>query len=207
MSGRGRRRRRRRPSGEGGQQPRRETAAQSQGPQNEGAQPARRSRNRRRRGRGGGERQPASPKSSEDLVRALPRERPEVLTLPPDGTTLEQVIGDLQSEHGVPQYPQEFRITLKVAEERDRERTAPDAPARTATESGRAPAVDGGPKREKAPSLRTGGETGPSRESAPGRKRRRGRRRRRGGGGGSGGAPGGAGNDGGGGNPPAGPSS
>lgn len=187
MSGRGRRRRRKRPSGEGQpSQQRRETAAQSQGPQNEGGQPSRRSRSRRRRGSGGGERQPASPRSSEDLVRALPRERPETLTLPPDGTTLEQVIGDLQSEHGVPQYPQEFRITLKVAEERDRERTAPaDAPARGAAEAGRAPAVDGGPRREKAPALRgEKGEGGPEREAAPGRRRRRGRRRRKRGGGG-----------------------
>lgn len=187
MSGRGRRRRRKRPSGEGQpSQQRRETAAQSQGPQSEGGQPSRRSRNRRGRGRGGGERQPASPRSSEDLVRALPRERPETLTLPPDGMTLEQVIGDLQSEHGVPQYPQEFRITLKVAEERDRERTAPaDAPARGAAETGQVRVVDGGPRREKAPSLRGGtGEDGPGREAAPGRRRRRGRRRRKRGGGG-----------------------
>ena len=64
-------------------------------------------------------------------MRALPRERPATITLPPDGMTLEQVIGDLQSEMGVPQYPQEFRITLKVAEERDRaERAAPRGRAR-----------------------------------------------------------------------------
>ena len=136
----------------------------------------------------------------------MPRERPETLTLPPDGTTLEAVIGDLQSEWGVPQYPQEFRITLKVAEDRDAraeraERAAPaDAAVRDAAEGARVPAIDGGsapgsagkggpatggPKREKAPSLRSsGGEGGPEREAAPGRRRRRG-------GGGAGGAGGG----------------
>src|SRR5687768_13671048 len=120
MSGRGRRRRRRRPADGSGQQVRRETVGQSQGPRPEGGQqPARRRRRRGRRGREGGGAQSSSPKSSEDLVRALPRERPETLTLPPDGATLEAVIGDLQSQWGVPQYPQEFRITLKVAEDRD----------------------------------------------------------------------------------------
>lgn len=139
---------------------------------------------RRRRGRGRSqERRVSSPKSSEDLVRALPRERPETLTAPPDGQTLEGLIGDLQSEYGVPQYPQEYRITVKVAEERDRgERAAPTDEAGAARPAP-APARDnGGPRREKAPSMRAAG--GPEEEDAAGAQpagaRKRSRRRRRG---------------------------
>jgi hypothetical protein len=144
------------------------------------------SRRRRTRSRAGG-RQAASPKSSEDLVRALPRERPETLTAEHDGQTLEAIIGDLQSTWGVPPYPQEYRITIKVAEEREsrgsdsgggdgqvRERSA-ERPAREKA----APRGDQ-PRREKAPAA-PGITQGPgaARERPP-RKRRR--RRRRGGG-------------------------
>jgi len=118
-------------------------------------------------------------------VRALPRERPTNLTAPPDGTILEEVIGDLQSEWGVPQYPQEYRITLKVAEEKDgrAEKTvSAEEAVKDAAEDARAPAIEGGPRREKAPSLRAAAGNGSVREKAP-RRRRRGRRRRRRGGG------------------------
>lgn len=179
MSGRGRRRRRRR--GQGGErqptpQQNAETTSQS-----------RKSRRRRgRRGRGQGT-QAASPQSSEDLVRALPRRRPETITAPPDGTTLEEVIGDLQSEWGVPQYPQEFRITLKVSEEKDgrAEKTvSADEAVKEAADDAQVPAIEGAPRREKAPSLRaTAG--GPTRERASRRRRRGGRRKRRRGGGAS----------------------
>lgn len=188
MSGRGRRRRRRRGGGGGEQRQgqRRQPGEQPPAQPNArtGDQP-RRSRSRRR-GRRGQPRETASPASSEDLVRALPRERPENLTAPPDGTVLEQVIGELQSEYGVPQYPQEYRITLKVAEERDPrvERTvsAEDAIADAANDA-RVPAVPVAPRREKAPSLRSAAGTP---EGAPARRRRRGgRRRRRGKGGGA----------------------
>src|SRR5688572_5807593 len=90
-----------------GQQPRRESVAESAG----GGGSRRR---RRGRGRRGGQKI-RSPKSSEDLVRALPQERPESLTAPPDGQNLEELIGELQSTWGVPQYPQEYRLLIKVA--------------------------------------------------------------------------------------------
>ena len=188
-----RRRRRRRRTGESGgangrQRPAEQGGSQAQGtPQSD----SRRSR-RRRRGRGGGggggrERVDVSPKSSEDLVRALPRERPEALTAPADGQTLEELIGSLQSTWGVPQYPQEFRITLKVVEEREA-RTPPAAAHPLPT-----PAADGQPRREKAPAaprIRAGAPGGDRRDAPAGAKRRRrGRRRRRGGGNGGAGAP------------------
>ena len=97
---------------------------------------------------------------------------PETLTSPPDGRRLEDVIGELQSEWGVPQYPQEYRITLKVAEER----VAAAAPETKEGANGvtreRAPAA---PRVGPAPS-----EQGSRREKAPRRRRRtrRGRRRR-----------------------------
>ena len=188
MSERSRRRRRRRrtsTAGDGQRRTERETP-EGQPVAREQASAVGRSR-RRRRGRSrSGQERAGSPKSSEDLVRALPRERPATLTAPPDGQTLETLIGDLQSEYGVPQYPQEYRITLKVADERERaERPAPEeSPARAAP----APpsATNGGPRREKAPAMNAAPGEG-AREQAPGgapRKRSRRRRRRRGSGGG-----------------------
>ncbi len=172
-------RRRRRRRGRGTQreaaQPARAGESQSKAQTDHGGEQAQRSRSGSRRGRGAGQRRPASPFSSEDLVRALPKERPASLTAPPDGQTLEALIGDLQSEWGVPQYPQEYRITLRVADERD---TRPER----VVEPQRAPEGDapasGAPRREKAPAaprVRVG--DGVEREPAP--KRRRGRRRRR----------------------------
>ena len=193
-----RRRRRGRRGGQGGQgaasSSKQEAIRESaQGPVDAGrSQGGNRSRRRRGRGRSGG-RQESSPKSSEDLVRALPRERPETLTAPPDGQVLEDIIGELQSTWGVPPYPQEYRITIKVAEEREsrpessdgdggrpksgggerpERQRAPKAPART----------EGGPRREKAPAAPgMAGSAGPQREKATRKKRRR---RRRGGAGG-----------------------
>ena len=170
-----RRRRRRKPSGEGASKPRQEgqqvreqasdldAAGRAGGPS--------RSRNRRRRRKGSG---PgiASPKSSEDLVRALPRERPAQLTAPPDGQSLDKIIGELQSNYGVPAYPQEYRITIKVAEEKPAASAQP-APPKTA------PAPDAAPKREKAPAPPSlGPEGGDEPQADRPAKRRRGRRRR-----------------------------
>ena len=110
-------------------------------------------------------------------MRALPRERPENLLLEPDGKSLEGVIGELQSEYGVPQYPQEYRITIKIADGDTKTAEAP-APAES-TPGPDAPRAAGGPVREKAPAAplmaREGGD-------GPKRSRRR-RRRKRGGGG------------------------
>ena len=141
-----RRRRRRKPGGEGAQSPRQEgqqVREQASDLDASGRSGSSRSRNRRRRRKGSG---PAisSPKSSEDLVRALPKERPTQLTAPPDGQSLEKIIGDLQSNYGVPAYPQEYRITIKVAEEKPAASGQPAPPKA-------APAPDGAPKREKAP--------------------------------------------------------
>ncbi|CAN5663916.1 hypothetical protein BH20ACT23_BH20ACT23_29760 [soil metagenome] len=98
--------------------------------------------------------------------------------LPPDDRRLEDIIGSLQSEMGVPQNPQEYRLTVKVAEERDtNHRTHKSSEKNGNGES------NGRPKREKAPAPpRVGAGEGPTaeREEAPSRKRRS-RRRRRGG--------------------------
>ena len=82
--------------------------------------------------------------------RAAPKERPASLSGPPDGQTLEKLIGDLQSEWGVPQYPQEYRITIKVADERDvrSDRSSSPEPAAPSPQTGPA---QPGPKRERAP--------------------------------------------------------
>jgi hypothetical protein len=134
------------------------------------------SRRRRRRGA-----RPAqgSPRSSEDLVRALERPDRSSLSAVPDGRTLEGVIGELQSLWGVPQNPQEYRITLKVAEERDGrgERVAIEE----VREEPRArPGANGAPRREKAPAAPRIGAGLPEEADEPGAaRRRRGRRRRR----------------------------
>ncbi|HET7482531.1 MAG TPA: hypothetical protein VFK89_06685 [Actinomycetota bacterium] len=176
MSQQRRRRRRRRRGGSGASSEAKQAAQpqqQQQQQQQQSSDQPKSSRRRRRRGRPRGEsRQATSPRSSEDLVRALPKERPKTLTAPPDGQTLDALIGELQSKYGVPQYPQEYRITIKVAEERD---SRPE----TADESDKEPAPRAdGVKREKAPAapllMRGEGDS-----STTGRKRRRGRRRRR----------------------------
>ena len=177
-----RRRRRRRRRGGGSSEPKSNQAGtqQQQQPKDQG-QPAEATkqssgRRRRRRGRPRGEaREAASPRSSEDLVRALPKERPKTLTAPPDGQSLDALIGELQSKYGVPQYPQEYRITLKVAEDRDaRPDTAEEAEREPESPTPRTEGI----KREKAPAaplLMRGEAEG----SSSTRRRRRGRRRKR----------------------------
>lgn len=163
-----RRRRRKANNGSAGDEPSGGTNAETVA-----SKVARPGRNRRRRGtRGAGGRKPPTPQTLEDVVRDI-RGTPERLTAPADGQRLEEVIGELQSVWGVPQYPQEYRITVKVAEERmpviDREvKEGPNGVQRE-----RAPAA---PRVGPAPS----GEGGVKRERAPRRRRRvrRGRRRR-----------------------------
>ena len=183
-----RRRRRRKPPGEGVAKPRQEGqhVREQASELDSGRTGSSRSRNRRRRRRGAGGGAP-SPKSSEDLVRALPKERPASLTAPPDGQSLDKIIGELQSNYGVPAYPQEYRITIKVAEEKPAG-TAQPAPPKTV------PAPEGAPKREKAPAAPRVGPEGSQDAVEPERpaRRRRGRRRRgrgRGPAGGPGGSP------------------
>jgi hypothetical protein len=178
-----RRRRRRKRGGSGG-------GGAAEGESRPGAQVAGRdepsrtagvSRSRRRRRRGRGDRKPGDgPRTLEEVVASIKPPRPERLTADPDGQVLEEIIGDLQGTLGVPQYPQEFRITIKVAEERN---------GRADSQTVRAHA-DTAVTREKAPAAPSVGpespDDSPERERAPGRKRRARRgRRRRGGGGGS----------------------
>ncbi|MGH2697778.1 MAG: hypothetical protein ACRDJL_01090 [Actinomycetota bacterium] len=114
-------------------------------------------------------------------MRAPQRRRPEALMLPPDDRRLEDIIGSLQSEMGVPQSPQEYRLMVKVASERDTSGRS-HRPSDSADNNGAGDA-NGKPKREKAPAPPRVGEGDAAtaqREKAPSRKRRS-RRRRRGG--------------------------
>jgi hypothetical protein len=144
---------------------------------------SRRSRGRRGRTRAR-ETRSSSPKSSEDLVRGDPKRPPTQLTAPHDGTSLEQVIGELQSTWGVPQHPQEYRITLKVAEERGDRATVVEEKT-DATESTEIPpgGEEARPRREKAPAApRITSSAADAEGSTPAmteRKKRPRRRRRR----------------------------
>ena len=182
-----RRRNRRRKSTGANRQTKRDAVEQSRSGGEEEATQERTSRSRRsgrsRRGRTRGrDAGTASPKSSEDLVRGDPKRPPAQLTRQPDGTTLEQVIGELQSSWGVPQHPQEYRITLKVAEERGEK-------AQVTEERADPPDVDPAntngdkPRREKAPAApRIGGSAaeaeGPTASKTSKRRRSRKRRKR-----------------------------
>ena len=100
--------------------------------------------------------------------------------LPPDGRKLEDIIGSLQSEMGVPQSPQEYRLTIKVVDDKD---AGSKNGAKTKPAPSGGDGRDGRPKREKAPAAPRFGAEGSQaapREKAPSR-RRRSRRRRRGG--------------------------
>ena len=172
-----RRRRRRRRRG-GGKQPQQAANATSQDsgaatPSSAGERVAGRPKRRRRR-RGGGGRREQAPRTLEDVVRAVKGPPPEKLSADPDGTTLDDVIGELQSIWGVPQYPQEYRITLKVAEDRSGGNGRPAEPGPNGITRERAPAA---PRVAPTP---TGSGDGPAREQAPRRKRRARRGRRRG---------------------------
>jgi hypothetical protein len=107
------------------------------------------------------------------------------LTGPHDGTTLEQVIGELQSNWGVPQHPQEYRLVLKVPEEKD----AAKASAVTATEEALDPPDEqtdaDKPRREKAPAAPRIGAGSDAKTTTTSRRRRGRRRRKRSKGGGS----------------------
>jgi hypothetical protein len=180
MSGpRRRRRRRRKPrttQQDTAQAARRQPSPEQTGPEPEAKQGTRRSRRRRRR-------RPATrqtaPQTMEDIVRA---ERERVLrgprTAPADGQRLEEIVGELQSKWGVPQYPQEYRITLKVAEERNgrgERATLVEEKSEVADEQEwPEEATAGSVRREKAPAApRVGGEPGAKRERARRRSRRR----------------------------------
>jgi len=119
---------------------------------------------RRRRRRRGGGRGPSHPATLEGILASFRTPRDARLTADPDGQDLDLIIGELQSRWGVPQYPQEYRITIKVAEERQEK-----VERGNGNGSGNGSATAPGPHR-------CGARTGSRR--AAGRGRRRGRRRR-----------------------------
>lgn len=82
-------------------------------------------------------------------------------TLPPDGTDLDELIGALQSEYGVPTTPQEYRLIIKVPA--PEEHTDPQIEVKPET------AVSDKPQTDEA-------DGSPAR-LRPSRRRRRGRRR------------------------------
>ena len=186
-----RRRRRRRKSGGDA---RRQAIERSRG-QDDDRQPSQRepSRSRRSRGRRGRTRarqeRATSPQSSEDLVRAAPKKPPARLTRPHDGTTLEQVIGELQSNHGVPQNPQEYRLTLRIAEERGDKATVVEEAQDPVTAGERLSSTGANgappsaevdrPRREKAPAAPRIGSGESAAGASEGSMRRRSRKRRR----------------------------
>lgn len=183
-----RRRRGRRKPNRSGDQSKREAVEQSRNDTDDKPGPPKdSSRSRRGRGRRGRTRgrdaRTSSPKSSEDLVRGDPKRPPAQLTAPPDGTTLEQVIGELQSSHGVPQHPQEYRITLKVADDRSDRNTIVEEKI-DATEKTEIPPGGSGdkPVREKAsaaPRIGSSSAEAEDPDQSKSKKRRSRRRRRR----------------------------
>jgi hypothetical protein len=108
---------------------------------------------RRGSGRGSGTRETSVLESMSSLPTSL-------ITLPPDGTDLDDLIGALQSEYGVPATPQEYRLIIKVpaAEEPHTDPSLEVKPLEPAAE----------PEPEAAP---------PVSRQRPSRRRRRGRRR------------------------------
>jgi hypothetical protein len=116
----------------------------------EGGQPA-----GRRRGRGS---------AKEVSVLEQMSSRPaQLTTLPPDGTVLEELIGAMQSEYGVPTTPQEYRLIIKVPA--PEEPTDPNLEAKPAAVRPE-PEIDSDEEED--------GGLRPARSS---RRRRRGRRR------------------------------
>ncbi|HYN99722.1 MAG TPA: hypothetical protein VEU28_08635 [Actinomycetota bacterium] len=87
-------------------------------------------------------------------------------TLPPDGTDLDDLIGDLQSEYGVPTTPQEYRLIIKVP--------APEEPTDPSLEVKPPAPARAEPQPEAEPSPAS--DEGQTRQR-PSRRRRRGRRR------------------------------
>jgi hypothetical protein len=131
--------------------------------------------------------------TAEEVIRRPATDAARVATtVPADGRTLESVIGELQSTWGVPQHPQEYRITVKVAEERTArgQRVAALEEVREERPAGGEPDEDR-PRREKAPAAPRIGAPPPSEATGEGagiaRRKRSRRRRRRGGRGSSGG--------------------
>lgn len=116
-------------------------------------------------GRGRRSRGPRGPRLTVDAALAAMSSRPKTLqTLPEDGTVLEELIENMQTEYGTPTTPQEYRLIIKFPTE---EEVRP-APQRSEVAS---PAVPGSPsKRRRRRRRRSGGDSeapGPQDGSAP----------------------------------------
>ena len=96
-----------------------------------------------------------------DSMSSLPA---SLKTLPPDGTDLDELIGALQSEYGVPATPQEYRLIIKVP-----------APEEHTDPSLEVHAPDPAPQGVE-PEPEADGDA-PAARPRSGRRRRRGRRR------------------------------
>lgn len=96
-----------------------------------------------------------------DSMSSLPT---SLKTLPPDGTDLDELIGALQSEYGVPATPQEYRLIIKVPA--PEEHTDPSLEVKAP-----APAAQSGETEPEVPA------EPPTARQRPSRRRRRGRRR------------------------------
>ena len=139
---------------------------------------------RRRRRRRGGGRGPSHPATLEGILASFRTPRDARLTADPDGQDLDLIIGELQSRWGVPQYPQEYRITIKVAEERQ-EKVERGNGNGSGNGSATAPEPRRGPTgavRERAPAAprvaAAAADDTAEERSKPRKRRRRGRRRR-----------------------------
>jgi hypothetical protein len=95
---------------------------------------------------------------------------------------LEQVIGDLQEVWGIPQNPQEYRITIKVPDERDAKSDRPTTVEEIREDTERDPTVSTGDGRvrERAPAAPRMGasDSGGTPAKRRSRRRRRGRKRK-----------------------------
>jgi hypothetical protein len=180
-----RRRRRRRGSRRGGgaKPPRGDQQKQAVSG-GEAAPTGRRRRRRRRRGRA-----PSGPRTLEEVIDGL-APRPEgALTLPEDELDLDDIIGSLQAKWGVPVYPQEYRLTIKVADDKNGTAAGKSASRGGAEREGIRPGAAGIP-REKAPAAPRMPRDDAGEDDGGGGSRRRRRRRRARRGGGRGGDPG-----------------
>ncbi|MGI8426159.1 MAG: hypothetical protein ACR2FO_03755 [Actinomycetota bacterium] len=107
-------------------------------------------RGRRRRRKGAGDRAGLG-----TVIDSMSPRRPTTLTLPPDGTVLEDLIADMEAEYGTPATPQEYRLIVKVA--------PADEPVHQAEQDG-------------PPRTQTASQGEKPRRRSRGRRRRRGRR-------------------------------
>lgn len=116
----------------------------------------------RQGGQGTGRRRSRGSAKEISVLEQMTSRPTQLTTLPPDGTVLEELIGAMQSEYGVPTTPQEYRLIIKVP--------APEEPTDPNLEA-RPVAV------RPEPEVDVEEEEAILRPPRSGRRRRRGRRR------------------------------